>query len=190
MVKASKKKRWFVIKAPKIFDYKVIGETSAVDSKDIIGRAVNLNVASIISDPRKQHIKLLLKIREIKDGVGHTFVKKLEIMRPYLSRIVRKRASKVTAISKIKTKDELEVKIRISAITTHKAHATQKKGIRKIIKTQLSRMASKYNYTAFILTIISEKIQATLRNQLKKVYPIRQLEVEKIELLSEKPTEE
>lgn len=184
------KKKWFEIKAPKIFDYKEIGETLALESKEIMGRTVNLNASSMIGDPRKQHIKLILKVGKIKDEIGYTFVKKLEIMRSYIGRIVRKKASKITAITSTKTKDGLDIKIRITAITTHKAHFNQQKEIRKILETQTAKMAIKYNYSALILTIISEKLQATLRNQLKKIYPIKQLEVEKVELLTEKFIEE
>ena len=61
-----KKKKWFEIVAPKLFDERVIGETTALEPDKLIGKPVLINLMALTNDPRKQNVSIKFNIESVK----------------------------------------------------------------------------------------------------------------------------
>ncbi len=176
-----RKKIWISIVAPKIFKEVEVGETSAYDPNDIIGRKLWVYYPQVSGDVTKHYIKLQFKIVSVKGDKALTKISGYEITRPYLARAIRRRKSKVDLIKDIKCKDE-KIRIKIVALTSSKANAKQRTEIRKRMEEILEKEVPKYDLENLILEIINKKLQNSIESGIKKIFPIAFLEVRKIEV--------
>ncbi|MCW1297005.1 MAG: 30S ribosomal protein S3ae [Candidatus Parvarchaeota archaeon] len=185
MVKAlkTKKKEWYTIHAPKVFNEIEIGETLADDPNKIIGRSIYTNISNLIGDFTKDYMKLRLKINEIKDHDAYTIIDSFMLATPYLLRLIRRRTSKLDIVEKVETKDNKKLVVKTWLITFRKTQAPKRTKLRKFFVTEIKKIAKENTYDALILNIITGKIQKDLMNKMKVIYPLRHLEIRNTKLL-------
>lgn len=186
--KRAKTKRWISIHAPKIFNEVVIGKTLVLEPQKAIGRTVELNLSNLLNDMSKSHFHIKLRINSIKENEAFTEIIKYELSRIMLSRIVRRRTSKIESIDDITTQDEKKARIKSFAITLKKASSLQRTSVRNKLSKMIRKIASNYNFEALVLGAVSEKIQNDITKKLKKVYPLRKVEIRMIQIVPEKKT--
>lgn len=186
-IKKKKAKKWVKIHAPKIFNEVVIGETLTSDPQKAIGRTIDAKLSSLLRDMSKSQISLRLRINKIKNDEAFTDIIKYVISRMVLSRIIRRRSSKIEAVEDLKIDDKL-VRLKFIAITLKKATSLQKKSLKNKLSYLINQICSEYKFGALILAVISGKIQKDIIIKLKKVYPLRKIEVRMIEVITEKKT--
>jgi small subunit ribosomal protein S3Ae len=179
----TKKKEWYVLHAPKIFNEIEIGETISDDPNTIIGRRIETNVSNLIGDFTKDYMKLKLIVNEVKDHNAYTIVDSFSLSTPYLLRLIRRRASKLDVVEKVETKDNKKLILKTWMITFRKAQAPKRTKLRKIFSEELKKIVKENTYDALILNIISGNIQKELINKIKIIYPLRHLEIRYTKLL-------
>ena len=178
--KKLKSKKWIKIVSPKIFNEAELGETLTNQPSGVKGKVVEASLASLIGDFSKQHFKLKFVVEDVKEGVGRTRIKSLYVSRPHIVRRIRKGASKIDLVEKIKLKGETEVVTKTILITAFRAHRNQVQILRKRLKEQIQRMFVKYNLDALVLALCANKVQSELQTRLKKTYPIKYLEIREV----------
>jgi small subunit ribosomal protein S3Ae len=186
--KKVKTKKWVPIHAPKIFNEVIIGETITSDPKKVIGKTVELKLSILLRDMSKSHIQIKLVIDSIKDDGVYTQIVKYSLSRIMLSRIIRRRTSKVESVDDVTTQDGKRIRIKSFAITLKKATSLQKTSVRNKLSKLIRKTASEYNFEAFVLGAVSDKIQSDINKKLKKVYPLRKVEIRMINIVPEKKT--
>jgi len=178
-----KLKKWFTIVAPKIFGEVVLGSTPAYDVSQTIGRKVETTLYDLTGDYNLVYVHLYFKIigaegdKLITRFAGH------ELSRDYIRSLVRRKSSKINAIIDVTTKDGYTLRVKGLALTTYKAHASQKTAIRKIIWDVVSKRASESTFEEFVQDIIFGKMSNDIFELAKKIYPLRKVEIEKTKLL-------
>lgn len=184
--KMAKGKIWFKIHAPKIFNEKEIGETVSFDQSSIIGRKISLPLSEITGDITKHYIKVDLRINEVKEGHAYTEIVGYSISRQYLTKLIRRRTSKVEVINDIKFKEDKIFRVKTVVITAHPANEKQKSAIHNVVKSDMERIATQYDLPNFISALSAGKIQQEIIKNAKKIFPIKVIEVRKIETLPTK----
>lgn len=180
---AWKKKRWFKIISPKILNEVEIGGTLAAEGESLIGRKIMPSLRETTGNIRQGHVKTVLRIVEVKGDNAYTQLVGHEIQRDYIRRIIRRRMSLVKAIVPVKTKDGNEVQTTTIVFTRKKGYANQCKIIRKIITDILVNEAASKPYEQVMQEIIFGKTPSLIVKEVKKVLPIRRVEIVKTELL-------
>jgi small subunit ribosomal protein S3Ae len=180
---AWKKKKWFKIIAPKILNQKEIGETLALEGEDLVGRRIKPSLRETTGNIRQGHVKTVLRISNVKGDQAYTELVGHEIQRDYIRRIVRRRMSVVKTIVSLKTKDGSQLQITAVTFTRRRGYSTQVKTIRKIMTDILTKEAASKPYEQVMQEIIFGKTPARIVREVKKVLPIRRVEIVKTELL-------
>ena len=67
-----KSKLWYNVKAPDMFDRKVIGEIPSDESEKLIGRVVAATLQEITGDFSKAHMKVSFKVYETRGNDCYT----------------------------------------------------------------------------------------------------------------------
>jgi small subunit ribosomal protein S3Ae len=184
VVKLAKKiKQWYPIVAPKIFNQIEIGETIGLEDQ-LIGRTVQVLVSDLTGDSRKTHIKLKLSISGVEAGKAVTEIKELELLRGYMRSIVRRRSTKIEESIKVVTRDNAKVTVKPLIITARLCTDTQETAIRKIIRQVVEDAAKQRTFDAFMLDLISEKLPKDLRQAITKLYPVKNAEIRKAEIVA------
>ena len=85
-----KKKNWYRIMAPQLFQSKEVGETFAEDSSKLMGRTIDSNLYQLTGNIKKQNIGVTLQVNEVKNDQGHTYVKDFHLQISSIRKMARK----------------------------------------------------------------------------------------------------
>ncbi|RLG18859.1 hypothetical protein DRN75_00580 [Nanoarchaeota archaeon] len=177
-----KHKTWVKIKAPKVFNEVDLGETPVYENKDVIGRTVEQSVNHLLGTRAKIGQNVRFKVVNVKGDEAETQIESFFLSRIFAMQIPR-RSSKVELVKDLKTKDNVKIRVKMFAITYGRASTTQKKVIRKMMDTQISKIILDMNFEPLILSIISGELQKGIAKSVRKIYPVREVRVYKVERL-------
>jgi small subunit ribosomal protein S3Ae len=178
-----KVKQWYTIVAPKIFNQIEVGETQGVEDQ-LKGRITYVIVSDLTGDSRKTHIKLKLQINGVDGDKATTQIKELELLRGYLRSIVRRRSVKIEETIDVVTRDNAKVRVKPLVITALLCRKAQETAIRAIIRQVVDDCAKQRTFDAFMLDMISEKLPKDIRQAITKIYPIKNVEIRKAEVIT------
>ena len=182
MASKLKGKDWYQIVAPKFFGDFVIGETIAMEPKQLKGRVIETSLTDITGDPTKYYLKFYFKVEEVKDKKAITRFFGHDCTRDFLARIVRRRANRIDTNDVINLKDN-KIRVKSVAISNRKISKSLEIKVRRNIRELVIENVSKMKTEEFLREIIDGKLQQKIRKSLSKVYPLRQFEFRKTEVL-------
>jgi len=178
-----KKKKWYKILAPEVFNSQILGETSTFEVDKVVGKAMNVNLMNLTGEVRNQNVNIKLKVREVKENQGHTEVVGYTLSPAFIKRVVRRRHTRVDATYTIKTKDNKSMIVKPLIITKNRANRSEVTILRTTTLETLTEIAGNTNYTDFIKGIVQYRTQLDMRKKLSKIYPLKTFEIKKMRLV-------
>jgi len=180
-------KRWFTLIAPEYFGMAEIGYTPADDESKVINRTVEITLAELTNDYSNQnpYKKLVFKVFKVAGENAYTKFHRFELTRDYLNSLTRRRTSKIEDIVDVTTADGYVLRVKSVAFTVKRCQSSQKRAIRKIMNEIVRKSAEKNNFVQFLQEAVLGKIPAEIYKNAKKIYPLRRVEIRKIEVLKE-----
>ncbi len=160
-------------------------ETPTTDTTYLVGRTVEATASQLTSDKTRGHIKLLFKIDDIKEKSAHTLFHGLVCNQEYIYRNIRSGLQKLEAIDTVDTKDGWKLQITISMILNRNAETMIQKKSRKYTIDFLKDCASKSSLEEFVKNIVSGTYQKKMKKDGSRIYPVRFLEIGKIEVIQQ-----
>jgi small subunit ribosomal protein S3Ae len=174
-----KRKKWFKIFAPPEFDRKEIGETPADKEKNLLGRTVKTTLGELTGERQKRHVVLKFRVNDVKGTQAFTEIVQHEIHHIYMNRMVRRRMSKIEAVQVSTTKDKKKVRIKTVALSQKKLNRKQETAIRNAIIKSIEKSAGKKDFSPLIQLIVFGVLASKLFKDLKKIAPLRRVEIVK-----------
>ncbi len=178
-----KKKIWYTIYAPKEFDRKEIGETVASKEDSLMGRTIELSVGKLTNQPKRKYVTIYFKINEVKGNKAYTVTVGHEIKEAYLRRLIRRRSSKIETIKEIQTKEGTKVRIKAITVCSRKVKKSQKTAIRKIMAEKIGELNKEVDSNNVIPELIFGNTLMKISNSVKKVAPIKKVEIIKSKII-------
>src|SRR3989344_3274521 len=172
-----KRKIWYEIFAPKIFNQKKVGETVAEKPELLNGRVITVSLREIINQPKKGHLMMKFKINNVQGSKAYTELTGHEIVSSYLKRIIRRNVSKVEAVNDFISKDNKKIRVKAVVITQKKVPKKQETDIRKIIIETIEEEAKHKNYEELINEFVFGGTPSGIFNKAKKISLIKRVEV-------------
>ncbi len=180
------KKKWLRVLALKPFNDHFIGETFVFNAEDAIGKKIKISLMSLTNDPKRQNINLMFEItKKHGDCLGAEIVG-YNLVASSIKRFVRRNCNRIDDSYSFRTKDNKKIRIKPILLTRSLAKGSVLKAIRKSAKEFLSDAVSKSDYYPFFNDVIYHRLQKNLRDNIKKVYPLRVCEIRTIKLEKEK----
>jgi len=164
-----KRKKWYRIAAPKIFNNKVIGEAFAETSQSLLGRTVEVNLMQLTGNIKKQNLVLKLKTNDVKDDVGQTTIMEFYMQPASIKRFVRKGTTKIDESFCCYTRDKVLVRIKPLLLTRTKTNSSVSRDLRKRTRTWLTNTITTLTFENFINDLCLFKIQRDLKTVLDKI---------------------
>jgi small subunit ribosomal protein S3Ae len=183
-------KKWFNVHAPSYMGGVLIAEVPASEPQKLLMRTLEISLYDITRDISHLPIKLRFQIHRVEGLRALTRFKGLELTRDYIRSLVRRGTSKVTAITEVRTKDGMVMRVTVMGITTHRIGTAQKSAMRKRIVETLTKKAAEMDVGQFLKEVIEGTLAADLFLAAKKIAPMRKVEVAKIKVLKYPPEEE
>jgi len=180
-----KAKEWYKIIAPEFFNRAVLGETPADDPNKVIGRIAEVTVADLGGSIRRSYIKLYFKIYEVHGLEAYTKFIGHEMTQESVQKMVKRKRSRIDGVFDVTTKDGYLVRVKPIIITTARINTSRKDKIRKIAKEVVEKIASETKFADFVHMLVDGTLAEEIKKAVKIVYPIRDCEIRKSEVLRE-----
>jgi len=186
-----KKQKWVQILAPKSFNNEIIGEIYTSEIKSLIGRVVTVNLMTLSKDIKNQNANLRFVITHAEGGKGITELDGYYLIPASVRRLVRRGKKRIDLSFTCKTSDNKNVRIKPLIIPRTKVKSSVSAELRRAIISYCLEQLSKMTFENVIRELINSRLQKALKDSLKKIYPVRILEVSAFYIEKEKkPFEE
>lgn len=181
-----KKKKWYRIISPTMFNSQLLGETTVLEPSQVVGKSVTVNLMSLTGEMRNQNVNIRFRVNKMVDNQGQTEVIGYKLSPSFIKRVIRRRHSRIDGCYTLKTKDNKTVIIKPMLVTRNKASNSEVTALRTETMKSLKRMAISINYDELLKKMVFYKLQLEMRKNLNKVYPLKTFEVKKLELIEKK----
>ncbi|MCX6801612.1 MAG: hypothetical protein NT067_00715 [Candidatus Diapherotrites archaeon] len=181
-----KKKKWFELVAPKIFENRVIGETPAEKGKAVVGRTVWVTVDELTGQRKLRHIAVQFKVTEVKESKAFTEAVGFEVNQSYIRRMIRRRITKIETVTTDTTKDGKKARVKVIAISSRKLEKRKEKEIRKGIIETVASDIQKKTFDQLVQELIFGITTAKIIKRTKDIDRLRKIEISKTRILEGK----
>jgi len=178
-----KTKNWYNIMAPDMFNRQKVAEALADEPQNLIGRVAEVTVQDINGDFSKMHIKLRLKVNDVRGTEAHTYFIGHDMSSDYVRRMTRRRKSKIDMVVDSKTRDEFVIRLKPLAISGNRVRSSQQSQIRHILHNVLNEFCTQRPLDEIVKAIISGQLSKMAATACKPIHPLQRVEIQKSEIL-------
>ncbi|MCL5011320.1 MAG: hypothetical protein M1594_00255 [Candidatus Marsarchaeota archaeon] len=182
LVDSWKLKTWYSIVAPKFFKEVELSKTPTTDESHLKNRIIILPLKEITKDISHSFINVKLRVEEIKGSKAFTKFIGHSISSDYLSTLVRRGRDALRVVVDAKSKDGVEFTVKVIIVTSVKGSGRQKTGIRNKAISLLKERIPKEDFNTFISNVFNGSVSNDLSSSLKKILPIKRVDVYKTSL--------
>ena len=182
--KAIVKKRWVSIVAPKLFNEQIIGESYLAEPDSAIGRTVQVSMMALTGEPQKQSLNIKFKI---VNRVGEKLMTELveyQISPAAVRRMGRRGKARVEESMRVVTSDGKVLRVKPFLIARGRPKGAVMANVRKTIRQRLPMLVAKVTLEGFFDEILSYRMQRTLADSVRKIYPIALSEIRWAKILA------
>lgn len=181
-VKKVKKKFPVEIEAPEYLNSVKLGSSQVTDLTTLIGKTSKINLMYVTNNVKNQNVRLTFRIIDVSSGLAKTEVSTYEQIPYYLGRFVKKSSDLVEDSFQLTSKDSKVITLKPFIVTKQNVSGLVLSLIRRTTRELLEKELNEKTYGEFMSMVINGKIQLLLRNELKKIVPLKSFEFRKVQL--------
>ncbi len=171
------RKRWYSVKAPKVFNEVVFAETLAADPKLLKGRGITTSLSNVNRGMKKQNLEVKFKIVDVKGNDCLTEFYSMEIASPFVKRLVKRAKRRVDDSFVVETKDNVKVRVKPLLLVREHVQKGVLTGLRKVTQDYCEGLAKEVEFNVFVNKVLAGEVQRDLKGLLKKVYPVSTVQI-------------
>ena len=179
---SKKKKKTYILIAEE-FDNAEIGETLASEDNLVLGRTIEVGLNQLTNDPKTGSVKIKFKVKEVKEGKGYCELIQYFMIPTYVRRVVKPGKEKIEDSFMVVTKDNVKLRIKPIMLTKAEAQHSLLSSLRRKTREMFTEYCKKNDYKSFLYDLASHTLQKTLKDTLKKIYPLNVAEIRLMEKL-------
>ncbi len=179
---AKRKKKWFTVIAPEIFNSKEIAEVPAFEPDDLINRPVEVNMMQLTGVHKDQQRKVIFKITKVQGEKAFTDPLKYYLIYGYVQRSSRKFKEKFISVLKIKTKDDRMVKVKFNVLVKKKLHQKTRAHTMKELESKAVEKISGIESANLFVPANLSKLTAEIKEDIRHICPA-ELQIWKLTLI-------
>ncbi len=172
-----KKKKWYAIYAPKLFSEAFIGESLVMQPEELNKKTVEVSLMNLTGEIKRQHIYIKFKVTKVVENRAYTEPVAYKMTAASIKRLVRRRKDRIDDSFNLVTRDSKVIKIKPLFITRSNTYNSVITTIRKTARGFLTGYISRNDYDIVFKAIVSGRLQQELYRRLKRIYPLRIVEI-------------
>ena len=172
-----KKKQWYPILAPKLFNNTMLGETIVADPQTMVGKTLSNSLMNLANDVKRQNVNIHFKVISVEDNKAKTVVTGYEMINSSVKRLVRRDCEKIDLSFNCETVDNLWLRIKPVVITRSAVKGAVAARLRRNIVKFVTEFVKKNSYEQVLTDLITYKLQSEMRAVLNKIYPVKVCEI-------------
>ena len=179
-----KAKRWFTIRAPRNpWSFRVIGETLAEDSEQLIGRTYDIMQNELDGDFSKMHVQVVFRITESVGGDALTEFVGHNVLKDHIRRQIRRHRGKVDDTVDVVTEDGYYVRFKPLLISRSRVKSSQKSAMRASARETILTMGASSTWIQLQKALLDGTMEAAIKESVSKVTPARTVMIRRSQLL-------
>ena len=179
-----KAKRWFTIRAPRNpWSFRVIGETLAEDSEQLIGRTYDIMQNELDGDFSKMHVQVVFRITESVGGDALTEFVGHNVLKDHIRRQIRRHRGKVDDTVDVVTEDGYYVRFKPLLISRSRVKSSQKSAMRSSARETILTMGASSTWIQLQKALLDGTMEAAIKESVSKVTPVRTVMIRRSQLL-------
>lgn len=182
MAKTALQKEWYEIVAPDMFGNETVAETPAEEADMVIGRSVKVDLQDLVPSSSKYYMDVFLTVSDVEGSTAHTEIAGHTVSSEYVSKMVSRRSNRIDAVEDVTTTDDVEVRVKVVGTTIRKTNSSKVNSVRKQMRETLHDEAERNDLESFMDSIFSGDLQERVREDGRKIYPLRDVEIRKTEV--------
>ncbi|MFH0714419.1 MAG: hypothetical protein V1847_01070 [Candidatus Diapherotrites archaeon] len=172
-----KRKRWFTILAPKVFDEKPLTETPAEKPEMVIGRTIRVFGREVSPHAKRSPTQLIFQVEDVQGSNAHTSLAGIEMNSGEIKRALRRRNSKVDVVQTITSKDGVTARLHTVVVSGTKLSQPQGRILYHQVREEVDKAAKEMNFDKMVYEIVCGNLLGDIHNKVKKIAPIKRIEV-------------
>ncbi len=177
-----KTKTWYHVLAPKLFNESEVAQVPSQDDDHILNRIIKIPLKEITRDLSHIYTNVKLRVETVKGKTAYTKFIGHSIAREYIQTLGRKGRRLLYNVLVVKSKDQVDFTVKILIVTNGPASAPKCTMLRNTAKEWTNEKTKSTDFAAFIQDVLYGKAGLELQGKLKKIYPIKRVEIYKTEL--------
>ena len=179
-----KAKRWFTIRAPRNpWSFRVIGETLAEDSEQLIGRTYDIMQNELDGDFSKMHVQVVFRITESVGGDALTEFIGHHVLKDHIRRQIRRHRGKVDDTVDVVTEDGYYVRFKPLLISRSRVKSSQKSAMRASARETILTMGASSTWIHLQKALLDGTMEAAIKESVSRVTPVRTVMIRRSQLL-------
>lgn len=183
-MKTKEKKTWFEIKANETFKNKSLGEALAKESKELLNKRIEIGLPELYENSERFFIKVIFKILKVDEKNCIAYFDGHEIIREYISHIVRRGITRVDNNIIVQTKDGSKIRVKGILLFSSRVSYQICKKARNIMNEITKNVAKNNNIDDFAKLIIFGDLGKLIKERCEKLYPVSIVDIRKSEVIS------
>lgn len=177
-----KKKKLIPIYTDKTFNNTLLGETMVETPQALVGRCISTNLMLLTGDMKKQNVTVKFKVTQAENN--RTIAEPLGYYTSFASvkRMVRRGRDRIDISFVGKTLDHKSVRIKPILITKSSTTRAVLTSLRKNCLVLVTNFLKETKYADTFVHVMSNRLQKYLNDSLKRIYPLRTVEIRVLEL--------
>ena len=179
-----KAKRWFTIRAPRNpWSFRVIGETLAEESEQLIGRTYDVMQNELDGDFSKMHVKVVFRITDSVGGDALTEFVGHSVLKDHIRRQIRRHRGKIDDTVDVVTEDGYYVRFKPLLISRSRVKSSQKSAMRASARETILTMGASSTWIQLQKSLLDGTMEAAIKESVSKVTPVRTVMIRRSQLL-------
>lgn len=183
-MKVKDKKSWFEIKTNEAFENKFLGEALAKECKELLNKRIEIGLTELYENSQRFFVKVIFKILKADEKNCIAYFDGHEIMREYISHIVRRGVRRVDNNIVVQTKDGSKIRVKGLLLFSARVSYPICKKARKIMDEIITNVAKNNNIDDFAKLIILGDLSKLIKEHCEKLYPVSVVDIRKSEVIS------
>ncbi len=185
MVDAWKAKSWHSVVAPKFLNEAEVAVVPALDEHHLVNRVIEVPLRDLTKDVAHLYTNIRLRVFEVRGRTAFTKFIGHEVAREFIQTMVRRGREKLDVVFPAVSRDGIEFKIKAVVITEYRCSSRKKTAVRNALSDFLKAKARAEDFGKFVLEVLYGKAAQEAANRLRKIVPIRRIEITKTQLREE-----
>jgi ribosomal protein S3AE len=172
-----KKKKWFPIYAPALFNDVLLGESYVTESALLEGKYITANLSTITRNMRKQNVNIQFKVEKVSDGKGYTSMISYSLINAAVKRLVKRGRDKISDSFLAKTKDKKLLRIKPLIISLNPGTKSTQSAVRLETRRVIREFVFSKTLEESFSAIIDGKLQKVIKDSTAKIIPLKSVEI-------------
>jgi small subunit ribosomal protein S3Ae len=172
-----RKKRYFSILAPKVFQERELGQTLAYEPGELNGRCISANLMMLTGNIKRQNINMTFRVNKVQGDTAFAIVERYEVVPSAIKRKVRRQKDRIDASFDCITKDNKRIKIKPMIVTNSMVSRSIKSALRKEMIRTIALGTRTIDYDTVVVDIINEQFQRNIWASINKISPVRSVDI-------------